>query len=128
MVFGDIYLDPHLQWVQRVCGEIGIEAREPLWGMDTRLLLEKFINLGFKSVIICAKADLIEQHWLGRTVDGEFLQYLVARGVDPCGENGEYHTLVVDGPLFRQRIELLECRPYEREGYYLLDILRYQLS
>lgn len=128
MVFGDIYLDPHREWVERVCGEIGIVALEPLWGRDTGELLAQFIDLGFKSVIICAKAELIEQNWLGRTVDREFMQYLVDKGIDPCGENGEYHTLVVDGPLFKQSIELLESRVYEREGYYLLDIVRHRLS
>jgi diphthine-ammonia ligase len=128
MVFGDIYLDPHLEWVQRVCGEIGVEALEPLWHMDTCQLLDKFIKLGFKSVVICAKADLIERNWLGRVVDAEFMQYLINRNVDPCGENGEYHTLVVDGPLFSQPIELLETSVYEREGYYLLDIPRYRLK
>ncbi len=128
MVFGDIYLDPHREWVERVCGEIGIEALEPLWGRDTAELLAQFIGLGFKSVIICAKAELIEQQWLGRTVDSEFMQYLADKGIDPCGENGEYHTLVVDGPLFKQRIELLESQAYEREGYYLLDIPQYKLG
>jgi len=128
MVFGDIYLEPHREWVERVCGEIGIVALEPLWGMDTGELLTQFIDLGFKAVIICAKAELIEQKWLGRTVDREFMQYLVDQGIDPCGENAEYHTLVVDGPLFKQSVELLESRVYEREGYYLLDILRHRLS
>ena len=128
MVFGDIYLDPHREWVERVCGEIGIVALEPLWGRDTGELLTQFIGLGFKAVIICAKAELIGRKWLGRTVDREFMQYLVDQGIDPCGENGEYHTLVVDGPLFKQSVELLESRVYEREGYYLLDILRHRLS
>jgi uncharacterized protein (TIGR00290 family) len=128
MVFGDIYLDQHLQWVERVCGEIGVEAVEPLWGMDTGELLDRFISLGFKSVIICAKAELIEQRWIGRIVDNEFKDYLIARGIDPCGENGEYHTLVVDGPLFRQSIEILESNVYEREGYHLLDIKKYSLN
>jgi diphthine-ammonia ligase len=128
VVFGDIYLDPHREWVERVCGEIGVEAREPLWGKDTGQLLNKFIKLGFKSVVICAKAELIERNWLGRVIDMEFMQYLVNRNVDPCGENGEYHTLVVDGPLFRRHIELLETCVYEREGYNILDILRYKLS
>ncbi len=128
MVFGDIYLDVHLQWVERVCAEIGIEALEPLWGMDTGALLTEFIELGFKSVIICAKAELIEQKWLGCIVDNEFMQYLAQKGADPCGENGEYHTLVVDGPLFKRRLELLESHSYERDGYYLLEIPRYKLS
>ena len=128
MVFGDIYLDPHREWVERVCGDIGIVALEPLWKKDTTELLAQFIDLGFKSVVICAKTELIELKWLGRTVDRDFMQYLIDKGVDPCGENGEYHTLVLDGPLFKQSIELLESRVYEREGYYLLDISRYKLS
>lgn len=128
MVFGDIYLDVHREWVERVCGEVGVEALEPLWGRDTAELLTQFIELGFKSVIICAKAELIEDKWLGRTVDRDFMQYLIDRGIDPCGENGEYHTLVVDGPLFKQRLELTGSRAYDRGGYHLLDIQQYGLS
>ena len=128
MVFGDIYLDVHREWVERVCGEIGIVPLEPLWRRDTGELLAKFIELGFKAVIICAKADLIEQKWVGHTIDRDFMQYTIDKGIDPCGENGEYHSLVVDGPLFKQSIELLESRVYEREGYNLLDISQYKLS
>ena len=85
MVFGDIYLDSHREWVERVCGDIGIVALEPLWEKATTELLRQFIDCGFKSVVICAKADLIEQKWLGRTVDRDFMQYLIDKALIHAG-------------------------------------------
>lgn len=128
MVFGDIYLEQHLEWVQRVCGEIGIEAVEPLWHRDTGQLLSEFINLGFRAVIVCVKAGMIEQRWLGRQVDNEFKEYLLKNDIDPCGENGEYHTLVVGGPLFKGNIQITKSSLCQREGYYLLDIENFRLN
>ncbi len=128
MVFGDIYLQEHLDWVERVCAEIGIEAVEPLWGRPTSDVISSFIDHGFQAVIISAKADLIAEEWLGRRVDREFIAYLNDNGIDPCGEKGEYHTLVVDGPIFKRRIEIEESRVIRHESHWLLDISRYRLA
>ena len=128
MVFGDIYLDEHLAWVEGVCGEIGIKAIEPLWGQDTSALIRAFVAAGFRSVIIAGKADCIDREWIGREIDADFLEYIFARPhVDPCGERGEYHTLVVGGPLFNGSIEITGSTVVERNGYRFLDVKAYQI-
>jgi len=128
MVFGDIYLQEHLDWVERVCSEIGIKSMEPLWGRQTSEVISSFIDNGFQAVIISAKADLIAREWLGRRVDNDFVAYLNDNSIDPCGEKGEYHTLVVDGPIFNSRIEIEESQVIRRESHWLLDISHYRLT
>jgi uncharacterized protein (TIGR00290 family) len=128
MVFGDIYLDEHRDWVERVCGELGLMAVLPLWGKDPEELLKEFIGAGFKGVVISAKADIFSREWLGRTIDHSFLvdlKHLVkGRDIDVCGEKGEYHTVVVDGPLFRERLEITRGDRVQRDGYWFLDVPR----
>ena len=127
MVFGDIFLQEHRGWVERVCGDLEIEAFEPLWNKKTEKVLSDFIDAGFEAIIVSAKAELIDEEWVGRRVDRGFMQYLKAKNIDPCGENGEYHTLVVDGPLFNQRIEIVESRTINRDNYWFLDTVKYRL-
>ncbi|MBA7699145.1 hypothetical protein ES703_107831 [subsurface metagenome] len=128
MVFGDIYLDEHKEWVERVCGELGIEAVEPLWGKSTESILTGFIEAGFEAIIVGAKAELIDEEWVGRGVDRDFMNYLKSKDIDLCGENGEYHTLVVNGPLFKRKIEITESQTIKRDGYWFLDTLNYHLA
>jgi len=90
MVFGDIYLDEHLHWVEGVCNDLGIKALEPLWERNTEDVLRAFINEGFKAVVISGQSRSIDREWIGRPVDMQFLEYLKTRpGVDICGEKGE---------------------------------------
>lgn len=128
MVFGDIYLDEHLAWVEGICKDLGITAIEPLWGRDTAALLREFIDNGFRSVIIAADSRHIDAEWIGREIDHEFRKYLGSRpGVDPCGERGEYHSLVVGGPLFRGKIEIRSAEIVERNGYRFLDVRQFDV-
>jgi diphthine-ammonia ligase len=127
MVFGDIYLDEHKEWVERVCGELGIEAIEPLWGKDTEKILTDFIDAGFEAIIVSASDQLIDRGWVGQQLDRKSLTYLKAKNIDLCGENGEYHTLVVNGPLFKRRIEITESRTINRDNRWLLDTVKYRL-
>jgi diphthine-ammonia ligase len=128
MVFGDIYLDEHKEWVEGVCGELGIEAIEPLWGKETEKIITDFIDAGFEAVIVSAQAELIDRGWAGQRLDSKFLSYLKTRNVDLCGENGEYHTLVVNGPLFKRNIEIIESRTINRDNRWLLDTVKYRLA
>jgi diphthine-ammonia ligase len=128
MVFGDIYLQEHKDWVEGVCAELGIEAIEPLWGRNTEEVLLSFIDSGFEAVIVCAQSELIDEEWIGRRVDKALLKYLKSHNVDPCGENGEYHTLVVNGPFFRRQIQLIETRTIARDRYWFLDTVSYELG
>jgi len=128
MVFGDIFLQEHRDWVERVCGELRIEAVEPLWNKKTEKVLTNFIDAGFEAIIVSAKAELIDEDWVGRRVGRDFLHYLKAKDIDVCGENGEYHTLVVNGPLFKRRIELTQTRTINRDNYWFLDTVKYRLA
>ncbi len=128
LVFGDVYLQEHRDWVERVCGEIGVKALEPLWGMKTRDVYLDFINSGFKAVVVSAKSELIGKDWLGHSVDESFLEYLEKSGIDLCGENGEYHTFVIDGPTFSKRIRILKKEIVTRNNHWFMDILDYALE
>jgi len=128
MVFGDIYLQEHKDWVERVCNDLDIEAVEPLWGKSTQEMLSGFIEKGFEAVIVSAKSDLIDEDWIGRRVDEAFVEYLKRKNIDICGENGEYHTLVTNGPIFNRRIQLIESKVISRNNYWFLDTIRYELS
>jgi len=128
MVFGDIYLQENRGWVERVCGELGIEAIEPLWGKDPEEILSDFTNAGFEAVIISAQSKFIGREWIGRQVDTHFVEYLKAKNICPCGENGEYHTLLINGPMFKKRIEITEAKTINRDGYWFLDTCKYCLT
>ena len=132
MVFGDIYLQEHRDWIERVCGELGITPLQPLWGMAPEYVLSSFIEAGFEAVVISAKADLFNENWLGRRIDHGFLFDLKklkqGKELDVCGEQGEYHTLVVDGPLFRKRVQVTYGSRVQRNGYWFLDIPRCRLE
>lgn len=131
MVFGDIYLLEQYSWVDRVCGEIGIEPVEPLWNQPTDKILEEFIDLGYKAMVVSAKADLFDGSFIGRIIDKKMLSELKERKICPCGENGEFHTFVMDGPIFKKKIEITESRPILKEGFWkhwFLDIKKYQIS
>lgn len=128
MVFGDIYIDEHREWVERVCKELGIEAIEPLWKGNTEILMQDFINNGFHAVVVSGQTKFIEKQWIGQPVDKDFMEYLKTRSdVDICGENGEYHTFVVGGPLFKGKIEITEKNIIDRNGYRFLDIKNYRV-
>ena len=127
MIFGDLYLQEQRDWVERVCRELGIEAVEPLWKQGPEKIPFKFIDAGFEATIVSAKSELIDEKWVGHKVDRKFLSHLKDNNIDLCGENGEYHTFVTNGPIFRKRIKLVRSRPIMRDGYWLLDTLEYSL-
>jgi uncharacterized protein (TIGR00290 family) len=122
VVFGDIYLEPHREWVDRVCGELGLEAVEPLWGISTEKILEDFLEQGFETIIASCREECIGKEWVGRSVDDEFLKYLKSRGLDVCGENGEYHTFVIGGPLFKGKINITKAGVTSRQGHWFLEV------
>ena len=132
MVFGDIYLQEHKDWIERVCGELGITPLLPLWGMASERVLSEFIEAGFEAVIVSAKSDIFDEKWLGQRIDHSLLPDMKElgqeKGLDVCGEQGEYHTLVVDGPLFRKRVQVTYGDRVQRNGYWFLDIPRCRLE
>lgn len=132
LVTGDIHLEESREWVERVCRESGIEPLMPLWGLDPEDILGDFIEHGFEAIVLSAKADLLGDSWLGRSLDGGFVRDLRSlkdtMQVDLCGELGEYHTLVTDGPIFKRRIEIDRTGKVLRDGMWFLDIVDYRLE
>ncbi len=121
-VFGDIDLDPHREWVERVCSLAEVRAVEPLWKTSRRELLHEFIELGFKAVIVVVKDDLLDASFLGRTLDYDLIDAMEQAGCDASGEKGEYHSVVIDGPIFSTPIELETKSQLVRDGYRFLDV------
>ncbi len=93
-IFGDIDLVPHREWEEKVCGAAGLEARLPLWDEERRKLVDEFIAAGFKAVVVCVNGNYLSEDKVRR----------LFASADPCGENGEFHTFVVDGPAFEQPV------------------------
>lgn len=125
MVFGDIYLLEHESWIERVCREININALEPLWNNSTEAIIDEFLRAGFKAIIVSCKADIMGKEFLGRYIDKELVKELKENEICPCGEKGEFHTLVVDGPIFKRPIKIVEAEPIIKEGFWkhwFLDI------
>jgi len=125
MIFGDIYLEPHKEWVDRTCGELGIEPIEPLWGMDSERIIKDFMNAGFETIVASGNQDLIDKKYIGRKMDNEFIDYLKSKKLDVCGESGEFHTFVTKGPLFQGRIEIKASEVTARDGFWFLDVRDY---
>lgn len=127
MVFGDIFIHTR-EFADKICNELGIQAIEPLCGINPEEILQDFINSGFESVIVATQANLLDKEWIGRKLDKSFLKHIKhLKNVDVCGENGEFHSLVIDGPIFKQRINITKSDKIFREGYWFLDIQEYKL-
>ncbi len=118
MVFGDIYLLEHESWIERVCNDLNIKALEPLWNNTPEQIIDEFVGLGFKAVIVSCKADIMSKNYLGRIIDKKLAGELKAKKICPCGENGEFHTLVIDGPIFKKPINIIEAEPVLKEGFW----------
>jgi uncharacterized protein (TIGR00290 family) len=131
IVTGDVY-DVALHeagWLDRVCKEVGLTPVKPLWHRDTQQILSEFINEGFKATVVRVKTDVLGMEWLGREINKEFFNDLLKLGtVDPCGERGEFHTFVTDGPLFKKRIEILESEKVKLNGNGRLVINRFDVK
>jgi diphthine-ammonia ligase len=101
LIFGNVHLADVRAWYEeRVCAA-GLEHVEPLWGEEPALLVREVIARGYTAVLTCVEEPPADAAWLGQPLTEELVAAFEARGIDPCGERGEYHTLVTDGPLFR---------------------------
>ena len=111
-IFGDIDLPEHRDWVERVCGEIGVEPILPLWGMEREELLKELVRSGFKAIVI--STPKLGKEWFGREITEGFIEDLkVKSDIDLCGEKGEYHTFVCDGPIFSKKNLLCDVIIYK---------------
>ena len=103
MIFGDIDLIAHREWEEKVCSEAGLIALLPLWNEKRLDMVHEFLDAGFKARIVCVDGQILDESYVGREFNYEFISSLPA-GVDACGENGEFHTFVYDGPNFNHPV------------------------
>jgi diphthine-ammonia ligase len=122
VIFGDIMFDAHRAWNERVCAAHGLTAVLPLWNEPTDALLTEFIDTGSTALIVTARASLLDASWLGRRLDVDAMRELAALGVDACGENGEYHTLVTDSPAFSSPLPIRELVQVRQGPCWALDV------
>jgi len=122
-VFGDIDLQEHRCWVERVCQDLGITSILPLWKEEREKLLEEFIQAGFRAKVCAINACFLDEEWLGREIDKKFIEDLKTLGnIDLCGERGEYHTFVYDGPIFKKSVKFILGRKVLEGKHYFLEL------
>ncbi len=124
IVFGDIYLQEHKDWIDGICAEAKIEGIFPIWTKDTSRLINEIIGAGFKSIVVSVQKGILGKDWLGRQVNAEFTEDLKAFGhIDLCGEKGEFHTFVYDGPLFKNPVSFHVGKITSGEKYCFLEVV-----
>ena len=127
-IFGDIDLAEHREWVERVCCEVGVTAVLPIWEEKREDLLREFIDAGFEALVIAVRNDVLGPEWLGRIVDSRFVSDLSnLTDVDMAGEKGEYHTLVMSGPIFKKEIRIVQSENIVQAERSVLDIAACEL-
>lgn len=122
VVFGDLFLEEIRRFRDRMLAEVEMTALYPVWGRDTRALANEFIAAGFRAALVCVDPAKLDSSFAGRTYDQTLLRDLPAE-VDPCGENGEFHTFVFDGPIFRQPVGVRPGSIVLRQNFYFADLL-----
>jgi uncharacterized protein (TIGR00290 family) len=121
--FGDLFLQEVRSYREERMAKIGMTAVFPIWGKNTSDLARQFIELGFRAVIACVDTKALSQEFAGRDYDAAFLRDLPA-GVDPCGENGEFHTFVYDGPIFTRPVKVQTGEKLLRDNrFFYCDLL-----
>jgi uncharacterized protein (TIGR00290 family) len=118
-VFGDVDLEEHREWIERVCGELEIEPLLPLWRIRPDELLAEVLENGFKAIVIATRLD---ENLLGKSLGKAFLVEIGKFGCHPCGESGEYHTFVFDGPIFKTPLEVIPGKKEKRDSVWFLEI------
>ncbi len=137
-IFGDIFLEDLKKYREEQLARMDVACHFPLWKRDTTELLQEFLRLGFKAIVVCVNATFLDKRFCGRLLDEDFLADLPPN-VDPCGENGEYHSFVFDGPIFKNPVAFEQGETVYREyrtpnaadsvatdmttGFYFADLL-----
>jgi len=128
-LFGDIDLQPHRDWEEKVCASAGITAALPLWHEPRRALVDEFLALGYRARVVCVDARYLDAGFCAREFDADFIADL-PENVDACGENGEFHSFVFDGPRFarpvvHEVVRINELKPIApAPGHYFVAELR----
>jgi uncharacterized protein (TIGR00290 family) len=122
-IFGDIDVQEHRDWVERVSKESGLDAVLPLWQRSRESLMSEFITAGFKAIIVTVNLECMGGEWLGRQLDREFVKEIRRfPQVDLCGENGEYHTFVYDGPVFKKPVVFAAGEKVLKDNHCFLEL------
>jgi uncharacterized protein (TIGR00290 family) len=122
LAFGDIFLEDLRVYREQNLAQIGMEALFPIWKRDSHELARDFLRLGFQAITVCVDPRVLDSSFAGRVLDESFFADLPP-GVDPCGENGEFHTFVFDGPVFQKPIRFAVGEKVLRDGFYFCDLL-----
>jgi len=123
VVFGDIFLQDLRKYREEKLSILDMNCVFPIWNMDTKQLARKFIAAGFKAVTTCVDTKVLGKEFVGREINEEFLSEL-PKSVDPCGENGEYHSFVYDGPIFKKPVSVgLGEKVLRDDRFYFCDLI-----
>ena len=122
MVFGDLFLEDLRRYRETKFGEVGMTGLFPLWGRDTAALATEMIDVGLRATITCLDPRKLDRSFAGRSFDAAFLQEL-PDDVDPCGENGEFHTFAWAGPMFSRPVPIEVGEVVERDGFMFADLM-----
>jgi len=132
IVTGDVWIEDHRRWIEGVCEGLGVHVIMPLWNQNTHDILDAVVSTGFRPVFTCVKQPWFDADWLGRQLDRPRIGALRSLhdrfGIDLCGENGEYHTMVLDGPNFKHSIRIEEFTSERKNSVLLLRPHRLSLQ
>jgi len=123
VIYGDLIYPEHRAWAERLSERAGVVAVEPLFGIPTPELARSFVDSGGRATIVAVNASQLDASWLGTELSDDAIDRLTALGVDPCGENGEYHTFVTDSPGFAQPVKVSHGEIVQVRGYWAMDLL-----
>ncbi|MBI2104089.1 MAG: diphthine--ammonia ligase [Candidatus Omnitrophica bacterium] len=121
VIFGDLFLQDIRRYRERQLAQLDMAGLFPLWGQETRRLAEAFIASGFRAILVCVDPKQLDPSFCGREFDDRLLADLPP-SADPCGENGEFHTFVYEGPIFRRPIEIVKGEVVHRDGFWFCDL------
>ncbi len=122
VVFGDLFLEDIRAYREKLLTRLGMKGLYPVWGRNTSALIKEFLARGFKTAVVCVDPAKLSRAFVGRVLDEQFLSELPAE-VDPCGENGEFHTFVFDGPGFRTPVPFSFGEVVLRDGFWFADLV-----
>jgi uncharacterized protein (TIGR00290 family) len=122
IAFGDIFLEDLRIYREENLAKVGMEALFPIWKRDTRELAQAFVSLGFRARTACIDPKVLDRSFAGRELTTDFFRDLPPNA-DPCGENGEFHTFVFDGPIFKEPVMCKPGEVVERDGFIFCDLL-----
>ena len=121
-VFGDIDLQAHRDWEEKVCSNAGLEAVLPLWRQDRKALVMQMLEAGIEAMIVSCNETMGER-FIGQLITPTLVSKLAGMGIDACGENGEYHTLVLNCPLFSSPVKATVTEKLKHEGYWFAKLV-----